>query len=161
MINVAGVAAIAMSINACAGVHPASSGHHLGGHQGSRLQDEASMNLGVLQGALTQEADTWVLTVTNPTASPVYLSFNSGQNGDLALVAANGQVLWRWSESYMFTQAMRESTVAAGGVREVKFTVPAEVLAKAKPGMQWQASFNGRLVTTGDAAMAVTRVKIE
>lgn len=54
-----------------------------------------------------------ILTVTNASAAPVDLAFRSGQSFDF-VVLRNEQELWRWSGDQMFTQAIRDETLAAG-----------------------------------------------
>ncbi|MBV7315066.1 BsuPI-related putative proteinase inhibitor [Shewanella sp. NIFS-20-20] len=129
-------------------------------HPANRMKSEATMTQGVLTGSLSQREQFVTLTVENPTDKAVYLVFNSGQNGDLTLMTDKGQTLWRWSSGFMFTQAIRETTLAAGASLEVKFTVPAEVMAQLKPGMQWQASYSGRMAGSGQAAMTLVRQAI-
>jgi hypothetical protein len=70
----------------------------------------------------------FTLTVTNPTTEHVELTFRNGQTADV-VVRADGvgdeagvgagdgelhDVVWRWSDGRMFTQAIRTETLAPG-----------------------------------------------
>jgi hypothetical protein len=59
-------------------------------------------------------AVTWELTVSNDGADDARLTFTSGQSGDVVLVR-DGEEAYRWSSGQMFTQAIREEVVPAGG----------------------------------------------
>ncbi|MDB4948160.1 MAG: hypothetical protein JWM27_809 [Gemmatimonadetes bacterium] len=67
-----------------------------------------------------------VLQVTNAGSAPVALTFGTGQSFDFA-VARGGTELWRWSADRMFTQAVRETSVAPGQTLryEATWTPPA------------------------------------
>lgn len=76
-------------------------------------------------GALALEVDvpaplvagapvTWPLIVTNGTGETVALSFPSGQQGEVVLIAPDGSEAYRWSEGMMFSQALTEVEVGAG-----------------------------------------------
>lgn len=53
------------------------------------------------------------LSVTNPSAEAVQLTFPSGQSFDFT-VMDNGREVWRWSADQMFTQAVRTETLQPG-----------------------------------------------
>lgn len=59
----------------------------------------------------------FVLQVTNTTDAPVALTFPSGQSYDFVVYDATGREVWRWSAEQMFTQAVRDETVAPGETR--------------------------------------------
>lgn len=63
----------------------------------------------------------WRLVVANPTGEDVVLSFPSGQQGDVVLRSADGTEAYRWSDGMMFTQALADVALPAGG--EVTFTL--------------------------------------
>ncbi|MCF1426661.1 MAG: hypothetical protein LPD71_01275 [Shewanella sp.] len=79
------------------------------------------------------------LLVTNPQSYGVPMQFNSGMTGDLWLMAANGERLWAWSDDMMFTQALRNLTLASGKTMTVNFDIPAKVMERARQGDYWQA----------------------
>ena len=68
---------------------------------------------------------TWRLTVTNGTEEDVVLAFPSGQQGEVVLTGADCAEAYRWSDEMMFSQALTEVPVAAGG--EVSFELPGEL----------------------------------
>ncbi|MGH7458038.1 MAG: BsuPI-related putative proteinase inhibitor [Longimicrobiaceae bacterium] len=53
------------------------------------------------------------LLITNVSEQPVELTFRSGQSFDFE-VSRGGREVWRWSAERVFTQAIRQETVAAG-----------------------------------------------
>lgn len=59
----------------------------------------------------------FVLQVTNTTDAPVALTFPSGQTYDFVVYDGSGREVWWWSAEQMFTQAVREETVAPGETR--------------------------------------------
>ncbi|MFB6229306.1 MAG: BsuPI-related putative proteinase inhibitor [Halobacteriales archaeon] len=75
-----------------------------------------------------EDAVTFALTVTNATTQHVELTFYDGQTADVIVHedgveddhgagASDGElrdIVWRWSDGRMFTQAIRTSTLAPG-----------------------------------------------
>lgn len=57
---------------------------------------------------------TWTFTVTNTTDEPLVLTFPSGQRAEIVL-SEEGEEVYRWSEGQVFTQAVEEVTIEAGG----------------------------------------------
>jgi hypothetical protein len=53
------------------------------------------------------------LAVTNAASGTVPLTWYTGQHSD-AIVRQRGALIWQWSHDKAFTQALRESTMAAG-----------------------------------------------
>jgi hypothetical protein len=53
------------------------------------------------------------LTVTNPGARKVELTFPSGQTYDVVVYDAAGGEVWRWSTGQMFTQSLRNKPLDA------------------------------------------------
>jgi hypothetical protein len=66
-----------------------------------------------LQAEASADTVRFVLQVTNSATSPVGLTFPSGQSYDFTVYAGDTR-LWRWSDEFGFTQAVREVTLAAG-----------------------------------------------
>ena len=60
--------------------------------------------------------DTVVFTLhlSNPTTSPVVLTFPSGQRFDFVVGSLTGEVLWTWSASRSFIQSVGEVTLRPG-----------------------------------------------
>lgn len=59
----------------------------------------------------------FVFHVTNNSSKAVELIFPSGQTHDFVVVDAAGGEVWRWSGDRMFTQALRNSVLDAGGTK--------------------------------------------
>ncbi|MEX2658413.1 MAG: BsuPI-related putative proteinase inhibitor [Acidimicrobiales bacterium] len=68
---------------------------------------------------------TWRLTVTNGSGTDVTLTFTSGQQGDVVLRGGDGAEAYRWSDGMMFSQALADVVVPAGG--EVTFELAGEL----------------------------------
>lgn len=67
-----------------------------------------------VQATSANDSIEFVLQVTNTTDEPVPVSFSSGQTYDFAVYDASGAEIWRWSADRMFTQALRDESVAPG-----------------------------------------------
>ena len=67
-----------------------------------------------VQATSANDSIEFVLQVTNTTDEPVPVSFSSGQTYDFVVYDASGAEVWRWSDERMFTQALREESVAPG-----------------------------------------------
>ncbi|MBB1267979.1 proteinase inhibitor [Shewanella sp. SR44-3] len=80
----------------------------------------------------TQQAQTLTLTLVNQQQYAVALQYNSGMTADLWLLAPDGTRLWAWSDEMMFTQAIRNVTMASGETLTVEFQLPAHTLANIK-----------------------------
>jgi hypothetical protein len=63
-----------------------------------------------------------VLQVTNAGTAAVPLTFNSGQSAEFTVTDSGGHELWRFSGEMMFTQAIREESIAAGATRRFEAT---------------------------------------
>ena len=61
-------------------------------------------------------AVTFNLQVTNVSDAPIELVFPDGQSAEF-VVRRNGEEIWRWSDGQMFTQAVRQITLAPGESR--------------------------------------------
>lgn len=83
---------------------------------------EDPLTLSVMWDGLTAGSPVeWRFVVRNQSDAPVSLTFSSGQDGDVVLLDDAEQVVYRWSEGRMFTQALRERALAAG--EELRFTL--------------------------------------
>ena len=54
------------------------------------------------------------LTLTNQGSAPIQLTFNSGQLYDIYLYDAAGEIVSRWSQGHMFTQACQQIILEPG-----------------------------------------------
>lgn len=89
---------------------------YLSGSDGLVLR---TADLGVVVG----EAAVWPFDLTNGTDADVTLTFTSGQRMELTLSDEGGEV-YRWSADMMFTQAIEEVRLPAGGT--FPYTLTAE-----------------------------------
>jgi hypothetical protein len=78
--------------------------------------------------------------LVNPQSHGVGLQFNSGMTADLWLLSPDGTRLWGWSDEMMFTQALRDVTLASGETITVDFQLPSHALAMIQgPGYRFKA----------------------
>jgi hypothetical protein len=86
-----------------------------GGNQRQSGAQQEGLSLSVqFDGPLRSDGPvTWKLEVENGGPNEVTLAFNSGKNGDVALVQG-GREAYRWSASKYFSQALRQERLAAG-----------------------------------------------
>jgi hypothetical protein len=61
----------------------------------------------------------WVILLTNGSPDPLELRFPTGQDADVALTNAGGELVYRWSEGRSFTQAARTLTLQPAGGRRI------------------------------------------
>ena len=88
------------------------------------------------------------LQVTNATAAPVVLRFNSGQTYDFS-VHRGGELLWQWSETMRFMQALRDETLAPGETRTItEHWVPPSRVAGELTARGWLTSTSHPLERT-------------
>lgn len=67
------------------------------------------------------------LSVRNPGAEPVTLSFPDAQRYDFRILDAEGETLWRWSDDRAFAQVLGEERLASG------------------ESLEWRERYEGRL----------------
>lgn len=95
------------------------------------------------------------LTIRNPSANAVALRYHSGMTADLVLTTVQGKPLWAWSDDMMFTQALRDTQLAAGEELIVTFAIPAKALAGIPTeGANLTAQFEGKAMQSELPAMA-------
>lgn len=88
------------------------------------------------------------LQVTNATAAPVVLRFSSGQTYDFS-VHRGGELLWQWSETMRFMQALRDETLAPGETRTItEHWVPRSRVAGELTARGWLTSTSHPLERT-------------
>jgi len=100
------------------------------------------------------------LEVTNDTAEPVRLHFNSSRQYDFEVLWED-QLLWRWSADRMFAQALAEQTLAPGDRRGYEATWDGRLTdgVVAKPGEYIARGFltlSGRVEPMADQSFTVT-----
>lgn len=94
------------------------------------------------------------LHYTNNQSHGVPLIFRSGMTADLWLFNSAGKKVWAWSNEMMFTQALRETVMAAGNTQNVSFSITADVASAIEKGDYLQAIFSGRATESTIPAMA-------
>ena len=71
------------------------------------------------------------LHVVNNGKKRVELTFPTGQTHDFVILDTAGREVWRWGNGRMFTQALRNKLLGAGGTMELEAEIGA---ASLKPG---------------------------
>ncbi len=119
---------------------------------------DQQMTTGIFEGQLTSEPSakglSVRLTIHNPRQHGVAVQYRSGMTADLWLVDAQGKQLWAWSSTMMFTQALRDTVVAADRTFSVNFTIPQAVLSQMPEGTIMQAKYAGFAQEINQPAMA-------
>lgn len=96
---------------------------------------EGKMDKGLLSGQLQislASGFTVSLLITNNQSYGIPIQYRSGMTADLHLLDPKGNKVWAWSDTMMFTQAIRDVVIPPGKVTPVRFTLPKEALAKVK-----------------------------
>ncbi len=84
-------------------------------------------------------------TVTNSQSRSVNLRFNSGMTADLWLYDPKGQKVWSSSQDMMYTQALRDVTLAPAQTIKSRFSVPAAIMEKVSgSGYRFEVKFAGK-----------------
>ncbi|HEU0055530.1 MAG TPA: BsuPI-related putative proteinase inhibitor [Longimicrobium sp.] len=97
----------------------------------------------------------FVLQVTNASAEPVELRFNSGQRYDFAARDDAGREAWRWSAGQGFIQVLGSETLAPG-----QTVTHAESW---RPGAEWRGrelTGVGRLTSSSHPAERTVRFRV-
>jgi hypothetical protein len=94
--------------------------------------------LATVQAETFPDSVHFVLQVTNTTDEPLTLHYSSGQSFDFSVRRA-GRVVWRWSDGMMFTQAMKEGTLAPGETKRY------DASWKPAPGAEGEYTVTGEL----------------
>ncbi|WP_153915882.1 BsuPI-related putative proteinase inhibitor [Shewanella sp. TC10] len=85
-------------------------------------------------------------TATNSQSHSVSIRFNSGMTADLWLYDPKGQKVWSSSQDMMYTQALRDVTLAPAKTITSRFSVPASVMEKVSgPGYRFEVKFAGKV----------------
>ncbi|BAJ02361.1 BsuPI-related putative proteinase inhibitor [Shewanella violacea] len=126
---------------------------------------EAKMDKGVLSGQLqiTMKTDFTVsLIITNKQSYGVPIQYRSGMTADLHLLDPQGNKIWAWSDSMMFTQAIRDVVIPSGEMTPVRFKLSKEVLAKIKgKGYSLVAIYAGHATESTKVAMGNVHVSLD
>ncbi|WP_144207229.1 BsuPI-related putative proteinase inhibitor [Shewanella donghaensis] len=84
-------------------------------------------------------------TATNTHSETVRIRFNSGMTADLWLYDQKGQKVWSSSQDMMYTQALRDVTLAPTKSIVSRFSVPAAVMGKVNgSGYRFEVKFAGK-----------------
>ncbi|MGQ0548875.1 MAG: BsuPI-related putative proteinase inhibitor, partial [Armatimonadota bacterium] len=79
-----------------------------------RTQGDLRLRIAIMKATyLVGEPIEIRLAVTNGASAAIPLTWYTGQHSDV-LVRQRGALIWQWSHDKAFTQAVRESTMAAG-----------------------------------------------
>lgn len=89
----------------------------------------ATNPVSMLTHTILRSGNDLYLVVKNPTARPIKMTFRSGMTHDFALIDARGRQVWRASDGQIYTQAIREETLAAGQTLIYQSTLPANLNA--------------------------------
>ncbi|GIU52907.1 MULTISPECIES: BsuPI-related putative proteinase inhibitor [Shewanella] len=85
-------------------------------------------------------------TATNSQSHSVSLRFNSGMTADLWLYDPKGQKVWSSSQDMMYTQALRDVTLAPAQTIKTRFSVPVAIMEKVSgPGYRFEVKFAGKV----------------
>ena len=99
------------------------------------------------------------LLVFNIQKHAVTLFFRSGMTADLWLVNPDGERLWAWSNTMMFTQAQRQLKLASGMDLTVDFILPKAILSLVnEPGYKLEVKFAG--VSIPDPSTTVNQLTV-
>lgn len=111
----------------------------------SSSENGLSLSVGFDGPLRTGHPVTWALELQNRGRAPITLRFPSGKEGDVVLLRGSAEV-YRWSANRLFSQALREENLAAGGQRTFRleerslgvpagaYDLVAEVAADPSPG---------------------------
>ena len=94
-----------------------------------------------LQITRSGETATFALGITNTTNVPIDITYPTGQQADFT-VRRGDQVLWRWSEGQMFTQAVVQDQLGPGETRrfEGQWEFPANLSGEFVATGEWKAT---------------------
>ncbi|MEI6858234.1 MAG: BsuPI-related putative proteinase inhibitor [Shewanella sp.] len=133
--------------------------------KGGARKMESKMGRGLLSGQLQISLKTGFavsLLISNNQSYAVPIQYHSGMTADLHLLDPQGHKIWAWSDTMMFTQALRNVVIPAGKVIPVRFTLPKKVLAKVKgKGYSLVAIYAGNATGSSQPAMSVTQVSLD
>ncbi|MPY24160.1 BsuPI-related putative proteinase inhibitor [Shewanella sp. YLB-07] len=126
---------------------------------------ESKMEKGLLSGQLQVSLKTGFtvsLIITNNQSFAVPIQYRSGMTADLHLLDPQGNKIWAWSDTMMFTQAIRDVVIPAGKVIPVRFSLPKEALAQVKgKGYSLVAIYAGHATESTKVAMGNVRLSLD
>jgi Intracellular proteinase inhibitor len=82
------------------------------------------MEDGEMKAAITKKDSTYEYSVKNETDKEMTFTFTSGQTIDFELKDTDGKVVYKDSENKMYTQAIREKTIAPGDALAQEIKLP-------------------------------------
>lgn len=130
-----------------------------------QVEPKAVMQTGLLTGELQVTPDNGLsvlLSITNNQAYGVLIQYRSGMTADLHILDPQGEKVWAWSDDMMFTQALRDTSIASGQMIKVNFTVPESVLGNLKGrGYSLVAKYVGHATESKQVAMTDVTVSLD
>ena len=126
---------------------------------------DGKMDKGLLSGQLQVSLTSGFavsLLITNHQSYGVPIQYRSGMTADLHVLDPQGNKIWAWSDTMMFTQAIRDVVIPAGKVTPVTFTLPKDVLAQVKgKGYSLVGVYVGQATESSQPAMVDTRLSLD
>lgn len=81
------------------------------------------MTLEATLDAIVDDAVEFVFHVVNTGTNPVEVTFRTGQDADIAVYDADtADLVWRWSDDKLFTQAIERTSLDPGQTTEYSYT---------------------------------------
>ena len=73
-----------------------------------------------------------------------------------------GEKVWAWSDDMMFTQALRDTSIASGQMIKVQFNVPESVVSNLKgQGYSLVAKYVGKATESKRVAMSDVTISLD
>lgn len=130
-----------------------------------QLEEKEAMQVGLLTGELQVMANNGLsvlLSITNNQTYGVLIQYRSGMTADLQIMDPQGEKVWAWSDDMMFTQALRDTSIASGQTIKAQFTVPETVLSNLKGrGYSLVAKYVGHATESKQVAMTDVSVSLD
>ncbi|RTR37954.1 proteinase inhibitor [Shewanella canadensis] len=130
-----------------------------------QIEPKDAVQTGLLTGELQVTPDdglSVLLSITNNQAYGVLIQYRSGMTADLQILDPQGEKVWAWSDDMMFTQALRDTSIASGQMIKVNFTVPESVLNNLKGrGYSLVAKYVGHATESNRVAMTDVTVSLD
>ncbi len=130
-----------------------------------KVEPNDAVQTGLLTGELQVTPDNGLsvlLSITNNQAYGVLIQYRSGMTADIQIRDPQGEKVWAWSDDMMFTQALRDTSIASGQMIKQQFTVPESVLSQLKGrGYSLVATYVGHATESKQVAMTDVTVLLD
>jgi len=130
-----------------------------------QVEAKEAVPAGLLTGELqvmSNDGLSVLLSITNNQTYGVLIQYRSGMTADLQIMDPQGEKVWAWSDDMMFTQALRDTSIASGQTIKAQFTVPESVLTKLKGrGYSLVAKYVGHATESKQVAMTDVSVSLD